>query len=180
LKQQARQQERAVPTETSRQQTLESRLTLQDVYASTLRARLVLLMGCGSSELVVSHNDDALGLVNGFLAAGATSVIDTLWPIDNADAEEFSQGFYRNAFATDRTSRTRIITESHTKGAETASGLLDISLAVQKAVHSLRMCKKKRCQKKSPEKRLGCHQVSPYHWAPFVAWGSWVCRPAAQ
>jgi len=43
----------------------------------------------------VSQSDDSLGLINAFLAAGATTMVGTLWPLDNADAEEFSREFMR-------------------------------------------------------------------------------------
>lgn len=161
------------------QQTSPAGFGLQDVYAANLRARLVVLMGCGSGELVVSRGDDALGLVNGFLAAGAASVVGTLWPLGNEDAREFSGYFYRNAFAAgkdsgDDAARASGSESNKTGDGATVAGLVDLATALQRAVTSMRRCTKEKCQRKSPEKRLSCHGVAPYRWAPFVAWGSFV------
>ena len=45
----------------------------------------------------------------------------------------------------------------------------------------MRACQRKICRRKRGlEERLQCHveeeQGSPYHWASFVLWGSWVMR----
>jgi hypothetical protein len=54
--------------------------------------------GCGSGQQEVSQGDDALGLIAGFLVAGATSVVGSLWPLNSADAATFSEAFYLTAF----------------------------------------------------------------------------------
>ncbi|KAL2829270.1 hypothetical protein BDW59DRAFT_159260 [Aspergillus cavernicola] len=45
-----------------------------------------MLMGCGSGIQVIREGNDALGLANTFLSARATSVMATLWPLDQTDA----------------------------------------------------------------------------------------------
>jgi hypothetical protein len=155
---------------------------LQDVYAVTMHARLVLLMGCGSSELEVSRGDDALGLVNGFLAAGAATVIGTLWPFGTDSARVFSRHFYRNAFGRDVGDGASRALSAKDEAEEDADGdeamqLVDMAVAMQESVRTMRQCMREKCVKRrSPDARLTCHRVPPYEWAPFVAWGSWVYR----
>ncbi|KAL4869002.1 CHAT domain-containing protein [Aspergillus spectabilis] len=141
------------------------RFSLQDAFAVTVRARLVMLMGCGSGIQVIREGDDALGLVNAFLSAGATSVMATLWPLDQTDAAKFSKEFYRNIFA-----------GAAEPGSENGNDLIDLATAFQKSVNFMRACTRPRCLRKSLSARLQCHGVAPYHWAPFILSGSWVCR----
>ncbi|KAH7322656.1 CHAT domain-containing protein [Stachybotrys elegans] len=141
---------------------------IQDIYSSTLLARLVFLIGCGSGQLVVSRGDDALGLVNGFLSAGATTVIGTLWPLDNQDGRDFMAEFYTAAFGKYGTTNEE---------ANSLTELVDMAAAIQDSVLKMRTCKRPACVlRKSPERRLRCHPTTPYHWASFVGWGSWVLR----
>ncbi|KAH8901128.1 hypothetical protein GQ53DRAFT_814608 [Thozetella sp. PMI_491] len=155
-----------------------SRFTLQDVFAATIRARLVLLMGCGSGQLVVSQSDDTLGLITAFLAAGATSVVGTLWPLDNNDAVKFSQEFYKTAFeaaTTDPRDDGGGACSSQLARSEPGDLLVDIARATQHAINSVRACDRERCQRKNLAARLRCHPRAPYHWASFSLWGSWFC-----
>ena len=61
-------------------------LRLQVAFAIAVDAPCVVLMGCGSGTQDVSLNDNVMDLISAFFAAGATSVIRTLWPTDIADA----------------------------------------------------------------------------------------------
>ncbi len=112
------------------------------------------------------------------LAAGATSVVGTLWPLDNDDAEKFSQEFYKIAFEP-ATTKTHDVRggggSSGTARIAPDAWLVDIARAAQQATNSVRACDRARCQRKSFEARLRCHWKAPYHWAPFSLWGSWIC-----
>lgn len=145
----------------SRESKKERHFAFQDITSASLQARIVFLMGCGSGVQEVTKADDALGLLNSFLAAGATTVMATLWPLENSDAAIWSREFYKVAFGE----------ESMHEG-----GLLDVAAVVQSAVRETRACRRPRCARKSIDKRLKCHKVAPYHWAPFVGWGSWVAK----
>lgn len=45
---------------------------LQDAFATQIRAKLVVMMGCRSGRQHISASDDALGLISAFFAAGAS------------------------------------------------------------------------------------------------------------
>ncbi|PVH75886.1 hypothetical protein DL98DRAFT_313737 [Cadophora sp. DSE1049] len=140
---------------------------LQDAFATQIRAKLVVMMGCRSGQQHISSSEDALGLISAFFAAGASSIVATLWQFETADASKFSGFFYKEMFG----------------GSEERSGegLIDVAGAFRKAVMEMRACQKVVCRRRRGlEERLGCHveeeQGVPYHWASFVLWGSWVMR----
>jgi len=162
--------------------------SFQDAISASLQASLCLLLGCGSGVQEISKADDALGLVNGFLAAGATTVVATLWPLNSADAAEWAGYFYQELFRgnngegngdegrTEATPSEKAARRSPDQGTHELENLLDIATAMQKSVREMRLCRKPHCMHKSLKKRLGCHGQKVYRWAPFVAWGSRVCR----
>ncbi|KAK0117405.1 hypothetical protein ONS96_013235 [Cadophora gregata f. sp. sojae] len=142
---------------------------LQDAFATQIRAKLVVMMGCRSGQQHISSSEDALGLISAFFAAGASSIVATLWQFETADASKFSSFFYKEMFA------------EEAGGGDAGKRLIDVAGAFRTSVVEMRACQKNMCKKKrSLEERLGCHvgeeQGEPYHWASFVLWGSWVMR----
>ena len=72
---------------------------LQDAFATRIRAKLVVMMGCRSGQQHISSSEDALGLISAFFAAGASSIVATLWQFETGDASKFSGFFYKEMFA---------------------------------------------------------------------------------
>ncbi|HEY6784865.1 MAG TPA: CHAT domain-containing tetratricopeptide repeat protein, partial [Gemmatimonadales bacterium] len=77
----------------------DDRLEVHDVFGLELHARLVVLSACqtgvGSGVLSdVPAGDDWVGLVQGFLAAGARNVMASLWPVDDRATAELMARFY--------------------------------------------------------------------------------------
>ena len=58
-------------------------LKMSDVQAANLRARLVVLSCCHSGRGRVLKGEGVVGIARAFLAAGARSVLVTLWAIDD-------------------------------------------------------------------------------------------------
>jgi CHAT domain-containing protein len=59
-------------------------LFARDIAAARLpRTKLVVLAGCDTARGAVAKGEGVLGLVRGFLGAGAPSVVATLWRIDD-------------------------------------------------------------------------------------------------
>jgi len=69
-------------------------LTLRDVYALRLRAPLVTLSGCDTGRAAIGGGDELVGLMRGFFAAGATSLIVSLWTVHDESAAETMTAFY--------------------------------------------------------------------------------------
>jgi tetratricopeptide (TPR) repeat protein len=59
-----------------------------------LEADLVALSACQSGRSHIATGDEQMGIVRAFLAAGARSVVSTLWSIEDESAAEFFARFY--------------------------------------------------------------------------------------
>ena len=90
-------------------------LKMSDVQAANLRARLVVLSCCHSGRGRILKGEGVVGIARAFLAAGARSVLVTLWAIDDEATMVFMKSFYQ-----------------HLKEGKTAS------VAVQQSMKSLR------------------------------------------
>nr|MBA3414229.1 CHAT domain-containing protein [Chloroflexia bacterium] len=69
-------------------------LNVRDVYGLRLRADLVTLSGCETGRATVGDGDELVGLVRGFLAAGAASLLLSLWVVDDASTADLMESFY--------------------------------------------------------------------------------------
>jgi CHAT domain-containing protein len=69
-------------------------LSASEVAAMTTRARLVVLGACRSARGPVS-SDGIAGLTRAFMAAGAPSVVATLWDVVDEPTSRLMRGFYR-------------------------------------------------------------------------------------
>ncbi|XP_028400935.1 tetratricopeptide repeat protein 28-like [Dendronephthya gigantea] len=68
-------------------------LTQKDITSISLRARLVVLCCCHTGQGEIS-SEGIIGIARSFLAAGARSVLATLWPICDDATKEFMEAFY--------------------------------------------------------------------------------------
>ena len=73
-----------------------SRLTLLDLAGMNLSAEMVSLSGCSTGMNVVVGGDELVGLLRGFLSAGARSVLVSLWEVSDRTTAEFMGRFYRS------------------------------------------------------------------------------------
>ena len=71
-------------------------LTMSDVQAANLRARLVVLSCCHSGRGRILKGEGVVGIARAFLAAGARSVLVTLWAIDDEATMVFMKSFYQH------------------------------------------------------------------------------------
>lgn len=69
-------------------------LTVRDVYGLHLRTSLVTLSGCDTGRSAVGGGDELVGLVRGFFAAGASSLILSLWLVNDESTAELMSAFY--------------------------------------------------------------------------------------
>jgi CHAT domain-containing protein len=70
-------------------------LTAREIYGTQLNASLVTLSACESGMASVENGDELVGLVRGFLFAGASSVLASLWKVDDIATLEIMYRFYR-------------------------------------------------------------------------------------
>ena len=71
-----------------------SSLNFFDIYNLRTSASLVTLSGCGTGLSSVVTGDELLGLVRGFLYAGATSVVVSLWDVNDCTTADLMKRFY--------------------------------------------------------------------------------------
>lgn len=73
-------------------------LRLHDVYQMRLSADLVVLSGCETALGRNLRGEGIVGLTHGFLHAGASQVLATLWPVRDRATAEMMRRFYRGLF----------------------------------------------------------------------------------
>ena len=69
-------------------------LTVEDIYSSRINAQLVVLSCCHSGRGKVKA-EGVVGLTRAFLAAGARSVLASLWAVDDKATYHFMRSFYQ-------------------------------------------------------------------------------------
>jgi CHAT domain-containing protein/Tfp pilus assembly protein PilF len=77
----------------------DGRLEVHEVFGLTLNARLLVLSACQTGVAAgaladVPPGDDWVGLVQGFLYAGAGNVLATLWPVADVATARLMERFY--------------------------------------------------------------------------------------
>ena len=69
-------------------------IDVRTIYRLPLQARLVVLSACESGAVQVQGSDEAIGLVRGFLGAGAETLLVSLWNVHDASAAILMDEFY--------------------------------------------------------------------------------------
>ena len=77
-------------------QTKDYVLKMSDVQAANLRASLVVLSCCHSGRGKMLKGEGVVGIARAFLAAGARSVLVTLWAVDDEATMVFVKRFYQH------------------------------------------------------------------------------------
>jgi tetratricopeptide (TPR) repeat protein len=81
----------------------DGQLNAIDAFSLNLQGcELVTLSGCETSLSLSSGGDEQLGLGRAFLAAGAQTLVMSLWPVEDRMTGEFMKRFYRNLLRGER------------------------------------------------------------------------------
>jgi len=72
----------------------DGQLEMVDVFTLRLDGALVTLSGCETGRSAVVGGDELVGLSRGFLFAGASTLVQSLWRVDDASTGQFMQHFY--------------------------------------------------------------------------------------
>lgn len=78
----------------SRNATDDGSLTVSELYGVRLDADLVTLSACETGLGKVLNGDDLVGLTRGFLYAGSSNVVASLWQVDDEATAELMTHFY--------------------------------------------------------------------------------------
>lgn len=71
-------------------------LTAADLYESPLAADVVVLSACETGAGRAEAGDDFLGLVRSFYLGGSRTVVNSLWPVDDAGTQIFMEAFHKS------------------------------------------------------------------------------------
>lgn len=71
-------------------------LTVGEIYGLRLNADLVTLSACETGLSKALSGDDLIGMTRGFLYAGSSNIIASLWQVDDVATSELMKQFYRN------------------------------------------------------------------------------------
>lgn len=71
-------------------------ITVRDICAQNLKAGLVTLSACETGLNKLAAGGEILGLTRGFLSAGASSLILSLWTVSDAATTRLMENFYKN------------------------------------------------------------------------------------
>lgn len=71
-------------------------LTVSKLYSMRLDTDLVTLSACETGLGKIASGDDVVGLTRGFLYAGATTVVASLWKVDDQATADLMRAFYKN------------------------------------------------------------------------------------
>lgn len=82
-------------------QLADGRLTVRDAYRLSLGCDLVVLSACETGVSAIAPGDELIGLARGFFAAGAPSLVVSLWTVDDATTAELMRTFYTRLQAGD-------------------------------------------------------------------------------
>jgi CHAT domain-containing protein len=72
----------------------DGQLTMADVFTLRLDGALVTLSACETGRGSVVGGDEVVGLSRGFLFAGASTLVQSLWRVDDAATARLMHGFY--------------------------------------------------------------------------------------
>jgi CHAT domain-containing protein len=111
----------------------------------------VTLIACGGGRLRVHPGDEVMGLIPAFMMKGATSVIATLWNIEDSNGADFTKEFYKSL----------MVEADNLKNNEGGTSLVNMAKAFQAAIIAI----------------AEDSDLPPYYWAGFVLHGWWMYKP---
>ena len=82
-------------------------LTVGELYDLHLPADLVTLSACETALGKVANGDDVVGFTRGFLYAGTSSIVSSLWKVDDKATSILMQQFYKSLKESDKRSALR-------------------------------------------------------------------------
>jgi CHAT domain-containing protein len=77
-------------------------LTVDKLYSIRLDADLITLSACETGMNKIANGDDIIGLTRGFLYSGSSSIVASLWKVDDLATSDLMVQFYTNMKTLDK------------------------------------------------------------------------------
>lgn len=77
-------------------------ISADKLYSMQLDADLVTLSACDTGLSKIANGDDLVGLTRGFLYAGSSSIVASLWKVDDLATSQLMMRFYKEMQGTDK------------------------------------------------------------------------------
>lgn len=135
----------------------DGKLTVEEIYDMDISARLVTLSACETGLGDLSVGDELVGLSRAFLYAGATSVIVSLWKVDDVSTSILMTKMYQLINA--GLSIPQALTQ-----AQRDLMYSDFNRTIARGAQSINWNKDLNQIVQSRDNRFS----SPYYWAPFI------------
>ncbi len=74
---------------------VDEKMTLNEIYATRIRADMVVLSACQTGLGDVKKGEGVMSLARGFFSAGTKSVVSTLWSVNDKANAELMSDFYK-------------------------------------------------------------------------------------
>ncbi len=144
-------------------------LSLQDMGGEFLLATgsVAVLSACESGIVELCPVDEFIGLPHAFLAAGCSTVISSLWPVDDFATTLLMDHFYRNWRQLDMERPEALRKAQHWVRRATNREIQEhLATAGSPVLRRLRW------RSDQADVRPFSH---PYYWAAFICYGDWEC-----
>jgi CHAT domain-containing protein len=82
-------------------------LSVDKLYSLNIDADLVTLSACETGLSKIANGDDLVGLTRGFLYAGSSSIVASLWKVDDRATAELMARFYKELLMNDKMAALR-------------------------------------------------------------------------
>lgn len=93
-------------------EAIDGSLTLTDIYKLKLQTDLVVLSACQTGLGVEMRGEGLVGLTGGFMRAGVSRVLVSLWPLSDRATAEFMTQFYRGLLGPRKLSPSQALREA--------------------------------------------------------------------
>lgn len=80
---------------------------MDKLYSLNLEVDLVTLSACETGLSKIANGDDLVGLTRGFLYAGSSSIVASLWKVDDRATAELMTRFYKELLKNDKVEALR-------------------------------------------------------------------------
>jgi CHAT domain-containing protein len=145
-------------------------LSLKDIFANLKLSQgaTVTLSACETGMVKLEQGDEYVGLPSGFLHSGASSVISSLWAVDDLSNVLLMGRLYDNIVAKQMGKAAAIREAQHYVRELTMKDIRELADNSEEVLYSFEVG---RFKDEADDKKPYAH---PYHWGAFVCSGNWA------